>query len=161
MWVGASGFHHTGLYREGNLPITCRERERGVINGSCLYTGHCHQQHRKATKEKFSKHNRKDSSSHSHFFSKKTQQANTDPFLICSVVTPSSLAFLVIKNDAERLHHEADQPHPNAGSIFEKNISKSKDGGDDIEPVFREEFHQNLSVKFAIIVKPAIGMKPI
>lgn len=94
MWVGASGFHHTGLYREGNLPITFRERERAVINGSCLYTGHCHQQHRKATKEKFSKHNRKDSSSHSHFFSKKTQQANTDPFLICSIVTPSSQGML-------------------------------------------------------------------
>ena len=50
-------------------------------------------------------------------------------------------AFLVIKHYAECLHHESDEPHPNAGPIFKKNISKSEDCGDDIEPVFGDEFH--------------------
>lgn len=78
-----SGFHHTGFYREGNLPITFRKRELGMINSSCLYTDHsyCHQQHRKAPKEKFSKHNRKDSSSHFHFFPRKTNKPTQIPSL--------------------------------------------------------------------------------
>ena len=50
-------------------------------------------------------------------------------------------SFLVIKHDAESLHHEADEPHPNAGPIFKKNISESEDCGDYIEPVFGDEFH--------------------
>lgn len=50
-------------------------------------------------------------------------------------------SFLIVKNDSERLHHEADEPHPNAGPIFENNIGESEDCGDNVEPVFGDEFH--------------------
>ena len=50
-------------------------------------------------------------------------------------------SFLVVQNDAESLHHESDKPHPNTGSIFKEDISQSEDCGDDVEPVFCDEFH--------------------
>ena len=34
-------------------------------------------------------------------------------------------AFLVVEHDAEALHHEADCPHPDAGFVFQQNISQA------------------------------------
>ena len=44
-------------------------------------------------------------------------------------------ALLIVEHDAEGLHQEAHEPHPQAGPILQENIGQSEDGGDDVEPV--------------------------
>ena len=44
-------------------------------------------------------------------------------------------SFLIVQYDAQRLHHETHDPHPDAGLVFQKNISQTEGGGGDVEPV--------------------------
>ena len=49
--------------------------------------------------------------------------------------------FLIIQYDAEALHDEADDPHPDAGLVFQEDVGEAEGRGGDVEPVGGEEFH--------------------
>lgn len=55
-------------------------------------------------------------------------------------------ALLIVEHDAERLHEEADKPHPQAGLIFQQDIGQAEDGGEDVEPMSSQKIH----IKFRI-----------
>ncbi len=44
-------------------------------------------------------------------------------------------AFLVVKHDAEALHHEAHDPHPDAGLVLQEDVSQAEGGGQYVEPM--------------------------
>ena len=49
-------------------------------------------------------------------------------------------AFLVIQYDAEALHHEADDPHPDAGLVFQEDVGQAEGRGGNVEPMGGEDF---------------------
>ena len=44
-------------------------------------------------------------------------------------------AFLIVQYDAQRLHHKAHDPHPDAGFVFQQNVGQAEGGGRYVKPM--------------------------